>query len=51
MHHTPRRPRACWQAHDHSRGLFAVTLPYTVRSTVERLSLWLNAAPQRRQWV
>src|SRR6266851_861825 len=40
-----------WQAHDHSRGLFTVTLPYTVRSTVERLSLWLKAAPQRRQWV
>src|SRR5258708_23706294 len=38
-----------WQAHDHSRGLFTVTLPYTVRSTVERLSLWLKAAPQRRQ--
>ena len=40
-----------WQARDHSRGLFTVTLPYTVRSTVERLSLWLKAAPQRRQWV
>ncbi len=38
-----------WQAHDHSRGLFTVTLPYTVRTTVERLSLWLKAAPQHRQ--
>ncbi|XYI38309.1 hypothetical protein DAMDJJ_09145 [Cupriavidus necator] len=31
-----------WQAHDQSRGRFTVTLPYTVRSTVERLSLWLT---------
>lgn len=35
-----------WQAHDHSRGLCTVTLPYTVRITVERLSLCLNVAPQ-----
>jgi hypothetical protein len=38
-----------WQAHDHSLGLFTITLPYTVRTTVERWSLWLKAAPQLLQ--
>ena len=49
---TERRgvPGVALQLHDHNLGLRTATLPYTVRITRVRLSLWLSA-PHRRQFV
>ena len=35
--------------HDHNLGLLTARLPYTVRTTMLRLSLWLSNVPHRRQ--